>query len=153
MYEVILWGYPRGMRGNHFSDLVRQMDLLESHLNVLRNSGNQISDWGSHWAKHFSNAGSGAKLMGLGLSTYSKYLYFLKTRVNGRRCLILDNVLIEVFKRRKFEEFASLQKISYFSAPKYYVQYLDLMESASAKLDVEMDQLEMFLFMFGPILT
>jgi len=61
--------------------------------------------------------------------------------------------LIEVFKRRKFEEFASLQKISYFSAPKYYVQYLDLMESASAKLDVEMDQLEMFLFMFGPILT
>ncbi|MCK4627891.1 MAG: hypothetical protein KAT56_02745 [Sedimentisphaerales bacterium] len=146
VYGVILWGYPNGMQGNNFVNLVNGMGQLEGLIGGIRNNGNQIPDWNEHWPN--TNT-----IDGLGLSTYSKILYFMNTRANGNRCLILDQVLIGVFATRKFDEFEQIGGITYEnSTTKYYISYLELMERESSRLGVTADQLEMFLFMFGPVL-
>ena len=76
----------------------------------------------------------------------------MNTRANGKACLILDRVLIDVFSSHKFDEFEQLTAITYASAPSLYPTYLDSMEREALRLGVSPDQLEMFLFMFGPIL-
>jgi hypothetical protein len=145
VYGVILWGYSRGTRGRNFQTLVAEMGQLEAVILSIKNNGNQIPDWEQHWTE--------ARGKGTGLSTYSKILYFMRTLVNGKRCLILDQVLIDVFGSGKFDEFASLRTITYRNAPSLYPNYLDLMDREASRLGATADQLEMFLFMFGPILT
>ena len=152
VFAVILWGYPNGMRGNHFPNLVNTMPRLETMLTGIRNNGNLIPDWDQHWNAAFAHANDHRRIEGLKLSTYSKILYFMNTRANGTACLILDRVLIDVFSSHKFDEFEQLTAITYASAPSLYPTYLDSMEREALRLGVSPDQLEMFLFMFGPIL-
>jgi len=152
VYAVILWGYPKGMRGNHFPNIVGAMAQIEAILTEIRQDGNQIPDWDEHWNNTFGQANGENRVAGLGLSTYSKILYFMNTRANGKKCLILDQVLIDVFSSRKFDEFAHLAGITYTTAPNLYPTYIASMVSESLRLGVTPDQLEMFLFMFGSVL-
>ena len=145
VYGVILWGYPNGMRGNNFPNLVESMPLLVDLIGNIRNAGNQIPVWDNHWE-------IAAEINGLGLVTYSKILYFINARANGNRCLILDQVLIDVFASQIFDEFNDLGNIAYENAPFSYPTYLGLMERESSRMGVTADQLEMFLFMFGRVL-
>jgi len=143
VYGVILWGYSSGMRGKNYQNFVADIGRLEELIRGIRKNGNCISDWKDHWSK-------AKKIRGIGLSTYSKILYFMRTQVKGNRCLILDQVLIDVFADHKFDEFIEeLGGITYRNAPDHYPTYLGLMKSESSRLDVTVDQLEMFLFMFG----
>ena len=85
----------------------------------------------------------------LGLSTYSKLLYFSGVKVNGNPCLILDLRLIEVFKECMFEDFSSLADIRYANASKHYLKYLNLMQKMADELGTEGEKVEEFLFLFG----
>ena len=153
VYAVILWGYPAGGRGKNFERMVAKMDVLEGLLSKIRvQNGNEIPDWSAHWNEAFREVRSANRIDGVGLSTYSKMLYFLRARVNGHPCLILDNVLMEVFNAGKFDEFAHLETIRYDNAWQHYPAYLKSMADEATNLDVSGDSLEMFLFTFGPIL-
>ena len=90
--KTIYWGYPRGMRGNHFVNILKNIDLIERTLSDLKNNSNLTSNDFSELSKTF------ASVEGLGLSTYSKLLYFLKLKFENAPCLILDQRLINVFK-------------------------------------------------------
>lgn len=86
---------------------------------------------------------------GIRLSTLTKILYFFKITLKGYRCLILDSRIIEVFQNGKFQELDTLKKIAEFNKDKYYPDYLKLMAELAKANGYAVDQLELFLFMFG----
>ncbi len=93
------------------------------------------------------------EIKGLGLSTLTKFTHFLRTTIEGNKAVILDIQIIEVISSGKFQEFETIEGISYDNAIKYYTQYLEIIDNLSKEMEVEQDQVEMFLFMFGRILS
>jgi len=87
--------------------------------------------------------------VGLGLSTYSKLMYFRDFKFDGIPALILDERLIRVFKNRVFQEFEMLSRISQHNAGKMYHIYLQVMFELSERYKVDGEQVEQFLFIFG----
>jgi len=135
---TIVWGYPRGMRGNHVGNIGARMPELIAN---LVNSINGIDNWNDHY--------SALDISGLGLSTYTKLIHFLGVHVEGLPSLILDDRLIKVAKREVFEELSRLSGLRPYNAAQRYVLYLQAMHEAAEDVEVNSEQLELFLFMFG----
>lgn len=138
--KTIIWGYPNGLRGNNFNKIAKHYDNLVDHLKETK-SKNDLT-----WKNQTAFLDS---FDGLGLSTFSKFLYFLNLNINDYRCLILDLQLIRVFQNSNFSETQSLRKIKYNNAIKNYSEYLKSMKKWSKEIGVAPDQLEMFFFIFG----
>jgi len=141
IFSTILWGYPAGMRGLHFPNILRNISVIEKVLTTCFDCKN-INNWKNHYRTVSS-------IEGLGLSTYTKFLYFLKMRIENHPALILDLRLIDVFKKGVFSEFKELKKIRYDNAPDLYPHYLQIMNTTATKYDLTHDNVEMFLFEFG----
>jgi len=142
VYLTILWGYPTGRNIRvHFSSIVDQMLKLTQILGQVREC--DISDWNDH----FSSADN--RIPGLGLSTYSKLLYFLDVKVGSYDALILDRQVVKVFQGKVFDDFSELAHLKYENAPQYYVCYLREMGRVARLLDVRNENVEMFLFTLG----
>lgn len=139
VYLIIFWGYPRNMRGNSFLGVLENTQLLEG---LIHNSQNLT-------LQEFENISKVLKGTGIGLSTLTKIFYFLKITIDGYRCLILDSRIIEVLKSGKFQELDMLKKISESQKDKYYPKYLKLLAEIAEGNGYTVDQLELFLFMFG----
>jgi hypothetical protein len=141
LFMTILWGYPAGLRSDYFPSLLKYKDYIIRLLEIAQEEGG-VKDWDSH----FSIV---RKIRGVGLSLYSKLLYFLKIKVENYDPLILDLRIMDVFENEVFEDFRQLSNIRYHNAPKNYVKYLKAMKSVAEKLNIEADNLEMFLYLFG----
>ena len=89
------------------------------------------------------------QVRGLGLSTYSKLLYYFNLSFNGNPCLILDQRLINVFAGKTYSEFLPLSKIGNYNAEKKYPEYLHLVNHLANKLETKGENIEQFLFTFG----
>jgi len=137
---TIIWGYPRGMRGNHVENLIGHLGTLTQLLVAARIQS--ITDWGLHYANV-------RPINGIGLSTYTKFLSFLSVQVNGHAALILDDRIIRVANQDIFEDLRPLQNLSYQNAARHYPEYLQCIEEIATKLSVSPEQLEFFLFEFG----
>ncbi|GAH43919.1 unnamed protein product, partial [marine sediment metagenome] len=74
---------------------------------------------------------------------------FLRLKIKNKKLLIIDQRLINVFSRKIFEEYKSLQKITYANAKNYYLDYIYITNDLAKKLKVESDRIEMFLYTFG----
>lgn len=139
IYATIMWGYPGGMRG-HLKDIVSEINKLSWYLNhIPKNIRTQ--DWPDYY-KRMNN------IAGLGPSTSTKFLYFLKVSIEGKQILILDDKLINVFNKKVFLDFNDTKKISRGNGMNYLI-YLRRMHETAKKLKVKPDQLEMFLYLFG----
>ena len=140
--KTILWGYPKGMRGKNFENIYRNLNALSQILNVSDRAFLKTDDL-------YELQNKLHKIEGLGLSTYSKLLYFRDFKFDGVPALILDERLIRVFKNKVFEEFESLAKITHYNSIKMYKDYLQMMATLSEELDASGEQIEQFLFIFG----
>lgn len=141
--KTIYWGYPGGMRGNHFVKILTEIDLIENEFKALKQIERPTKEDFEKMANRFKD------ISGLGLSTYSKLLYFLQISFHGNPCLILDQRLIDVFARNTYSEFQQLSTIRYSNAEKKYLDFLSLTNQVSKKLETSEEQLEQFLFIFG----
>ncbi len=137
--KVIVWGYPRGPRGDNFSKLCSNYNLIKK---LVRNAKGGIDDWDDH-SKPLN------KINGLGMSTYSKLLYFMRVEINGNRALILDQRVISALKKCLFEDLKKIQHIRVGNAKKKYLEYLTHIHKLSKKYNVDSDGIEMFLFQYG----
>lgn len=141
--KTIYWGYTSGMRGNHFVNILKHIDTIETVLQTLRDKTNpQTSDFNT-LTLTFKN------VAGLGLSTYSKLLYFFNISFNSNLCLILDQRLIDVFASKTYSNFQQLDKIRYDNAEKKYLDFLQITRQFSIELDTRGENIELFLFTFG----
>jgi len=141
--KTIYWGYMRGMRGNHFVNILNNIDIIEKQLLKLRETENPTTSDFNNMILNFKN------VSGLGLSTYSKLLYFLNISFEKNPCLILDQRLINVFKSKAYSNFIQLNKIRYVNAEKKYLDFLKLMHEAAINIETEGENIELFLFIFG----
>ncbi len=143
--KVLLWGYPTGGRGNNIKSLLTEENFatLLVHLEKCRTS-KEIN------IKEIR--GTIDAVPGLGLSTMSKYLYFLRVNTEGFPSMILDKQIINVVKSNRFEELAPLGKMRNESWVSKFREYLRILNSVSKELNVRNDQVEMFLIVFGKIL-
>lgn len=136
---VILWGYPAGMRGNHFKNITDKLDIVVS---LLKEASNGITDWDSHYNATKS-------IQGLGLSTYTKFLYFINAKVNSFPCVILDKRIIDSINKSFLSGFYTLKGINTGNAEKRYPDFLQLIDDFSKKYSASHGQVEMFIFEFG----
>jgi hypothetical protein len=141
--KTIYWGYTGGMRGNHFLNIIKNIDIIESTLLSLKQTIQPPT------AEFDKLAATFKKVAGLGLSTYSKLLYFFKISFNNNPCLILDQRLIDVFANKMFSDFQQLSYIHYGNAEKKYLDFLHLTNHVSKKLETNGENIELFLFIFG----
>lgn len=137
---TIIWGYPRGMRGNHFKNIINNMAPLIELLSDAKN--NNISNWKDHYEKV-------KKVESIGLSTYTKFLYFLSAHAERFPALILDKRITDVIAQEVFIELDLNQKINYTNAPNNYLYYLELLNNEAKKIGTTAEKLELFLFQFG----
>jgi hypothetical protein len=141
--KTIYWGYTAGMRGNHFVNILNKIDLLEEAIKRLINLEEPIK-------KDFDEFKIIMKrIPGIGLSTYSKLLYFLEVKFDGIPCLILDQRLIDVFNSQFYEGYNSLGKITDNNRENVYLSYLKCTNEISKELNTRGDNIEQFLFIFG----
>jgi len=141
--KTIYWGYTRGMRGNHFVNILKNIDLLENTFSKLKSKSNPNLEDFNELNRTFKS------IAGLGLSTYSKLLYFLRLTFNDNPCLILDQRLIDVFASKTYSDFHFLNGISYNNAEKKYLDFLKLTNDIAIELETEGENVEQFLFTFG----
>lgn len=134
---IIMWGYPKGMRGNSFTSLLQHIEQLKYKLAPHK----EIT--------HAQFLELLQLIPGIGLSTISKFLYFFSNKLEGIPCLILDQRIIKTIKASYFYELGGLQKIVAHNKTLYYLQYLKTIHKVSAEINCRPDQLEFFLFMFG----
>lgn len=141
--KAIYWGYTGGMRGNHFVNILKHIDSIENSLLYLREKSNLTTTDFNSLTETFKN------VSGLGLSTYSKLLYFFKISFNDNLCLILDQRLIDVFASKSYADFQQLSNIRYDNAEKKYLDFLQLAKQVASKIETEGENIELFLFTFG----
>ncbi|PVH25499.1 8-oxoguanine DNA glycosylase OGG fold protein [Sphingobacterium corticibacter] len=140
---TIYWGYTAGMRGNHFVNILHEIEVIENRLITLSQTSNLTT------ADYEELRTTFKKINGLGLSTYSKLLYFFKISFNNAPCLILDQRLIDTFVGQAHIEFHLLRNIRYENAEKLYLQFLDLTQELAIRLSTTGENIELFLFTFG----
>lgn len=143
--KTLMWGYPTKGRGLNLINLLEDENFsqLKNILVKYRNQDITISQ-----LKYDIKS-----IKGLGLSTITKFTHFLNTTIEGRKAVILDLQIIEAINTGRFEEFDSLKGISYQNALNKYLNYIKIVSELSEKLKVKPDQIEMFLFTFGRVLS
>ena len=142
--KTIFWGYPNGMQGGHksFAGILSKIDRLVEILSDLQNSNDLKLDDLKKAQNNFK------PISGLGLSTYSKLLYFFDIKINNIPCLIIDKRLLDVFQSNTFTDFTSLSKIKGDNEKKYF-DCLTIINSAAERLETKGENIEQFLFIFG----
>ena len=131
------------MRGNHFINILKHIDNIENSLLRLIQKANPTTSDFTELTANFKN------VAGLGLSTYSKLLYFFKIKFNDNFCIILDQRLIDVFASKTYSDFQEISKIRYDNAEKKYLDFLNLIKQLASKIGTEGENIEQFLFIFG----
>lgn len=137
--KVIMWGYPRGPRGKNFEHMCEHIESIKK---ALRSAKSNIVDWDKHFQKI-------SGITGIGMSTYTKLLYFKGIKVHGLEALILDIRVINSLKRGVFTELDEVSDIRNSNAHNKYPNYLSCAHKISNKLNVEPDRVELFLFQYG----
>lgn len=142
--KTIFWGYPNGMQGGHksFAGILSNIDRLAEILSNLKNSSDLKFDDLKKAQDNFKPIG------GLGLSTYSKLLYFFDIKIQGIPCLIIDKRLLDVFKSNVFSDFNSLSEIKGNNEKRYF-DCLRIIDNAAERLETKGENIEQFLFIFG----
>jgi seryl-tRNA synthetase len=141
--KTIYWGYTAGMRGNHFIKILKYIETIEKALRTLKEKSNLTTNDFNDLILTFKN------IEGLGLSTYSKLLYFFKVKFNDNPCLILDQRLINVFASKTYKNFQQFDNIRYDNAEKKYLDFLQLAKQLAIDLETHGENIELFLFSFG----
>ena len=145
LFATIMWGYPRNMRGNNFMKILSA--LPSNKIQSCFPEDKNLSE------SEFIAIAKKLKSTGIGLSTYSKLLYFFGYTVERTHCLILDRRIIEVLNDKnvftELQPLTQLEGINEYNKLKKYVSYLQVMAEVSRVNNYKSDQLELFLFLMG----
>lgn len=136
---ILMWGYPTGGRGNNIKSILESRCELISLLQSV-NGQNLTKVQASSIFADFK------KIHGLGISTWSKLLYFFNVSVDSKKCQIFDTRIVDSLNKRQFSELGIQEWKQTNSA---YFQYIELVDDLATRLSVLPDQVEVFLFYFN----
>ena len=135
-FGVLLWGYPRGARGN------RHVRWLEELPAIAAAAAAPAASWTDYYARLTATGP-------LGISTISKLAHFFRHQFDGSPALILDQRIIALCAGGRWTELSSLADLSYAAAHRRYPEYLSVMHEIAATGGFSAEQLEFFLFSLG----
>lgn len=143
--KTLMWGYPTKGRGRNIENIFKleNFEKLVNTLEIYRE--NEISI--DQLKKDIKS------IPGLGLSTITKFTHFLNTTIDGKKAVILDIQIIKAINTGRFEDFNHLTGMTYDNAINRYPEYLETVNKLSKSINAEPDQIEMFLFTFGRVLS
>lgn len=90
---TLMWGYPRGGRGNNIAKAIDSLNRQSCEWKKLPKFGNVLTE---------SSYNDLLEIKGIGLSTLSKILNFNRNVVSGCPCIIFDEVMFSAFKKPPF---------------------------------------------------
>ncbi len=141
VFKTLMWGYPTKGRGKNIDNLLEN-ESLDKLIQIIREfKENKISV--EKMLDEMQNIHS------LGASTITKFAYFLNTEIDGNKVVILDQRIIDTINSGRFEELDELKGIKYDKTRKQFCRYLQTINELSKSMNVEPDQIEIFLFTFG----
>ena len=141
IFKTLMWGYPTKGRGNNIDNLLKKesLDKLIQIIGDLKENKISIGEMLDEMQTIHS----------LGTSTITKFAYFLNTKIDGNKVVILDQRIIDTINSGRFEELTELKGIKYDKTRKQFSRYLQIINDLSKSMNVEPDQIEIFLFTFG----
>lgn len=137
--KVLMWGYPSGGRGKNIENILRKLNSLCKTLSKIQNK-----DLPSKEVKDLLNQFEQVK--GLGISTWSKLLFFFNVYFNSRKCQIFDLKIVESLNKNQFQEF---NRSDWKQTQINYMNYIELLDSLSRKIKVPSENIEAFLFHYN----
>lgn len=129
---VLLWGYPKGMRGGYLNAILNNRKTI---LSAIHNKSSNYQEL----------IGALESIKGLGLATITKILYFYGIKTDeGHYIPIIDHHVRETMSL--FEDFHGLSMNQDLSS---YIRIVSRVISQLETKDIKYDDLEFFMFEFG----
>lgn len=135
--KVLMWGYKMtngSLRPQYFDSIVNHLNVLESVFAEIQNKNLNAAEINDVFDRFRA-------VKGLGISTYTKLLYFFNVSFEGKKCLILDKWVLKSLNY--FDEFAGTD---WQKTEVCYLTYLNRMDELAGLHNVSPEQLERFLF-------
>ena len=135
--KVLMWGYQMpsgGLHRQYFVSIVNNLNVLESVFAEIQNKNLNAAEINDVFDRFRA-------VKGLGISTYTKLLYFFNVSFEGKKCLILDKWVLKSLNY--FDEFAGTD---WQKTEVCYLTYLNKIDELAGLHNVSPEQLERFLF-------
>ena len=139
--EIFVWGYPTGGRGKNIKTCLERLNELECMCKSILNKDLSLNEY-TEVIKEFRN------INGLGPSTWTKFMYFFQTKIEGMPTLIFDAQIEKSLKHTQFIEFQHLADLKHEKAT-HFIDYINGVDNIAKKLGVSTDRIELFLFYFN----
>lgn len=136
---VLMWGYPTGGRGSNIENILTEIDKLSQLLSSVRKKNLTVTEANDLIAEFQG-------IHGLGISTWSKLLYFFNVAIDSRRCQIYDLKIVDSLNKKQFSELGA-QK--WKQDIDHYYRYIDLVDNLAMRMCVSPEQVELFLFYYN----
>ena len=136
---TLMWGYPTGGRGSNITNLLKNLDNLKTTLDSIKNKNLSDQDF-NVLIQQFKT------IPRLGMSTWSKFLYFFNVKINSIKCQIFDIKIVESLNKKQFSE---LIGNTWEQTIPDYRSYIKLAEDLANKINSDPEQVELFMFYFN----
>ena len=136
---TLMWGYPTGGRGSNITNLLKNLDNLKTTLDSIKNKNLSDQDF-NVLIQQFKT------IPRLGMSTWSKFLYFFNVKIELIECQIFDIKIVESLNKKQFSE---LIGNTWEQTIPDYRSYIKLAEDLANKINSDPEQVELFMFYFN----
>jgi|WetSurMetagenome_2_1015567.scaffolds.fasta_scaffold267617_2 hypothetical protein len=148
LVKILLWGYPSGGRGENIQELFKNIKNIEKTLDDIRDlqkkKGFLTEDDYKLTVKEFE------KINCLGISTWTKFLYFFNIKIEEYPCVIFDRQICNSLNRNQIEEFSDIKDIKHTEDDYVrYLQYVSKCTHVFKSRKISQDKIELFLFYFN----
>lgn len=138
---TLMWGYPTGGRGNNIKNILGEIDKLSTLLSPINNQD---------LSKSYSNLlfKKFASIHGLGISTWSKFLFFFNVSIDSNKCQIYDLKIVDSLNKKQFTELSE-NNAKWKQDIKHYYKYIELLNYLARTMNVRPEKVEIFLFYYN----
>lgn len=144
--SILIWGYPKGGRGNHIKNIFKAKEKLLNIFLQLKESNKYLL---SELFELYIN--SNYRVKGLGPSTLTKIFYFMNCiDKQGIKACIMDEVMLDIFNRNNIlevKEFFNSEKITKLEQKSdHYQKYCEFLSKLAKLYSCKVDSIEDFLY-------
>ena len=137
--KVLMWGYPTGGRGRNIANILTKIGEVSKLLSQY-DEKDITKDQAVELIKKLED------IRGLGISTWSKLLYFFNIAIDSRKCQIYDLKIVDSLNKKQFSELGTQV---WKQDNNHYFQYIELVDDLAERMCVSPEQVELFLFYFN----
>ena len=142
--SVLFWGFPRNQKGR-CTAAMNNWDALVEWTRSVRNHKEMTTD---EFTNLFPIMDA---IRGIGISTFSKLLYFLGAYIDGFSCVILDDMVARGVSNLEGQEFEQIRTavLGRYRYYRYYTDYLTAIDNLSIDNHIPEGNVEYALWLAG----